>query len=248
MSRPLWWATKSWPISIPISWNDSCASTRFIRNAFRSFPDARRGGAQCRAAQFSKFLFPKSRRARHPHLVLSGDLLHHRQLGARADRGVELALSSVAGNPHPHSHVAFAKGKTAPAKKPSLFGHFSEPERNHPRDRERGFRPCERRWLGLGGLPAIFPFVLQRRGPRPGHDLFKRAARSLLLLPAHFFARAKRDYLDDMELPAFLRPQIDPAVSDQPSAARSIVLAALPKPPRVSPSQSGRRRDDRCSR
>src|SRR5437667_43409 len=159
-----------------------------------------------------------SGRAWHSDLVVSGDLFHHRQLDPGYDRGAELALSAVAGNPYPHTDATVAEGKTASAKEPTVLRHFSEPERNHARDRERGFRARERRRLGLGGLPAVFSIVLQGRRPRSGHYLPERAARSLVLLPAHFVAREKRDDLDDLELSAFLRVEIDAAVSHQSSA------------------------------
>src|SRR5439155_3934905 len=107
---------------------NSCASIRFTRNALRPFPDARRGGAQCCAAQFPKLLFAKSGCAWHSDLVVSGDLFHHRQLDPGYDRGAELALSAVAGNPYPHPDAAFAEGKTASAKEPAVLRHFSEPE------------------------------------------------------------------------------------------------------------------------
>src|SRR5260370_654230 len=87
--------------------------------------------------------------------------------------------------------------------------------------------------MGLGRLPAIFPSFLQIGGPRAGHDLPERAARSFVLLFANLLARPERHHLDDLELSAFLRPETDSAISDQPAAAGPVVLAALSKPPRV---------------
>src|SRR5438477_5885689 len=124
MSRLSSRATRFWRISIPISSRDFCANTKFIRNAFRTFPYPRGGCAERCPPQLSKLLFPKSRRSRHFDLVLSGDLFHYRQPRPRGGRGHELALSALAGNSHPHSHFAFAEGKTAPAEKPAFLGHF----------------------------------------------------------------------------------------------------------------------------
>src|SRR6266404_1252558 len=124
MSRRSSRATRFWRISIPISSKDFCASTKFIRNAFRIFPHTRGGGAQRRPAQLPKLFFAKGRRARHFDFVLSGDLFHYRQLHPGHGRGRELALSAMVGNSHPHSHFAFAEGKTAPAEKPAILGYF----------------------------------------------------------------------------------------------------------------------------
>ncbi len=89
-------------------------------------------------------------------------------------------------------------------------------------------------------VPAIFSVVLQGRGPRPGHDLPERTARFIILLSANFVARAEWHDLDDLELPALLRPETHPAIPHQSSASRSIILAALPKPSGISsPEQSG---------
>src|SRR5947207_2842960 len=87
--------------------------------------------------------------------------------------------------------------------------------------------------MGLGRLPAILSAFLQDRGSRAGHYLSERAARSFVLLFANLVARPERHHLDDLELSAFLRPQTDAAIPDQPPTAGPIVLAALSKPPRV---------------
>src|SRR5207237_10324799 len=124
------------------------------------------------------------------------------------------------------------------------IGYFSDPQRDHARDRQRGLRARERRWLGLGRLPPILSFVLQGRGPCPGHHLPERAARSLILLSANFVAREGRHNLDHLELSAFLRLKAHSAIPNQSGPSGPIILAALPKPPRVSPAnQRGRRRE-----
>src|SRR6266849_10826853 len=124
MSRRSSRVTRFWRISIPISSKDFCASTKFIRNAFWTFPHARGRCAQRCPPQLPKLLFAKSRCARHFDLVLSGDLFYYRQPHPRRGRGRKLALSALAGNSHPHSHFAFTEGKTASAEKPAVLGHF----------------------------------------------------------------------------------------------------------------------------
>ena len=74
----------------------------------------------------------------------------------------------------------------------------------------------------------------------------ERAARSFVLLSAHFLASQGRHYLDDVELPAFLRAKIDADFSDQSAAARSVVLAALPESSEIFATASHRSGSDRC--
>ena len=72
--------------------------------------------------------------------------------------------------------LRLAEGKTASAEKPAVFGYFPSAERHHARNRERRLRARERRRMGLGGLPPVFPAVLQRGRPSAGHHLPERAA------------------------------------------------------------------------
>ena len=44
----------------------------------------------------------------------------------RFGRGAQLAVSALAGNSHPHSRLAFAQGKSAPAEKSALGGYFPD--------------------------------------------------------------------------------------------------------------------------
>src|SRR2546430_2717211 len=133
--------------------------------------------------------------------------------------------------------------KSSVGRRVRPLGYFSDPQRDHARERERRLRARERRRLGLGRLPAILSFVLQGRGPRSGHHFPERAARSLILLSANFVAREGRHNLDHLELSAFLRLKAHSAIPNQSGASGPIILAALPKPPRVSPpKQRGRGR------
>src|SRR4051794_8736488 len=94
--------------------------------------------------------------------------------------------------------------------------------------------------MGLGGLQAVLPDVLPGGRPFAGDNLLKRAARFVLLLSENLVAIQDRDHLDDLELPAFLWPKVDPAIPDQPGAARPVVLSALPEPSRISSRERGR--------
>src|SRR5437762_10170677 len=225
----LWRATKSWPISIPISSKNFSTSTRSIRNAFWRLPYTRRGRAQRRPAQFPKFLCTKSGCARNSRCHVSCGLFCYRQLDLGFRRRNGLAFSPVVGNSHAHSCAPASEGKTASAKKSALFGHFPSAQRDHPRDRRGRLRARRRCRLGLGRLPAILPVVLQRGGSRPGRDLPERTARFFVLLFADFVAHQKRYGLDDMELSAFLWFEAHSSVPHQSTAAGSIVLAALSK-------------------
>src|SRR6266542_900876 len=113
-------ATKSWPILIPISSKNFSTSTRSIRDAFWRLPYNRRGRAQRRPAQLSKFVRPKGWRARHSRRHFSHSLFYYRQLGMGLGRRGGLALSAVAGNSHPDSFVAASEGKTASAEKSAV--------------------------------------------------------------------------------------------------------------------------------
>src|SRR6266436_279595 len=143
--------------------NSSRSMLAKIEGRMRKWLSSRRGGAQRRPAQFPNLFFAKGRSARDSRLLVSCRLFHHRQLGARRHRRGQLALLAVAGNSHAHPRAPLAEGKTASAEESALLGYFSDPQRDHARDRERGLRARERRWLGLGRLPAILSFVLQGR-------------------------------------------------------------------------------------
>ena len=142
----------------------------------------------------------------------------------------QLAVPALGGNPHPHSRSSFTERKIAAPEKSALRRNLPDARRNLGADRKRRLRACQRRRLGLGRLPAVLPALLQRGRSRAGHDLPERAERSFVLLPADLLARAGPHDLDDLELSPLLRLKIEPAFSDQSAAARSIFLAALPKP------------------
>src|SRR4029077_4727217 len=124
MCRHSWLVTRCWQILIPINLRNFSTTIRSIRNAFRPFPHARRGCPKHRVAEFSKLVFPKGRSAWHSHLLVSGRLLHNRQLGARHNRGAQLALSALVGNSHSHPCPSLAERKAPPAEEPALFGRF----------------------------------------------------------------------------------------------------------------------------
>ena len=55
-------------------------------------------------------------------------------------RGADLALSALAGNSHPHSRVAFAEGKSAPAEESAFRRRFSRrSKRSRARFENEGF-------------------------------------------------------------------------------------------------------------
>src|SRR5262249_50287397 len=124
-------ATKSWPILIPTSSKNFSTSTRSTRNAFRRPPYTRRGRAQPRLAQLSKFLCPKGWRARHSRRHLSCRLFYYQQLDVGLGRRSWLALSAVAGNSHPDSRAQASEGKTASAEKSAVRGHVPNAQRDY---------------------------------------------------------------------------------------------------------------------
>src|SRR5436309_4702052 len=117
-------ATKSWPISIPISSKNFSTSTRSTRNAFRHPFYTRRGRAQRRPAQFSEFVSTKGGSARHSRGHFSCRLFYDRQLDVGVARRIGLALSALAGNSHPDSCAPASEGETASAEKSAVCGHF----------------------------------------------------------------------------------------------------------------------------
>ena len=96
-----------------------------------------------------------------------GGLFYHRQLDVGFCRCDELVLSAVAGNSHSDSRASTSKGKTASTEKPSVFGHVSGASEITREIEDEGFRPRQRRGLGLGGLPPIFPTCFTGRKIEP---------------------------------------------------------------------------------